>query len=46
MLRKIYVTPTFSKGDHDQSSVHKNGVRQVLRHSHRLGFTELYKTDT
>lgn len=45
-LLKKYVTPTFSERDHDQSSVHENRVRQVLRHSHWLGFTELYKTDT
>lgn len=38
--------PTFSEGDHDQGSVHEDGVRQVLRNSHRLRLKEFYKTDT
>lgn len=42
----IKQTPTFSKRDHDQCSVHEDGVRQVLGNSHRLRLKELYKTDT
>lgn len=39
-------TPTFSKRDHDQGSVHEDGICQVLRNPHRLRLKELYKTDT
>lgn len=39
-------TLTFSKWDHDKRSVHKDGVRQVLRNSDWLRLMELYKTDT
>lgn len=38
--------PTFCKRDHNQGSVHEDGVGQVLRDSHRLRLKELYKTDT
>lgn len=43
---RIKHTPTFSKRDHNQGSVHEDGVRQVLGNSHRLRLKELYKTDT
>lgn len=43
---RIRQTPTFSKRDHNQGSVHEDGVGQVLRNSHRFRFMELYKTDT
>lgn len=39
-------TPTFSKRDHNQGSVHEDCVRQVLRNPHRFRLKELYKTDT
>lgn len=34
---------TFGKRDHDQCSVNKHGVSQMLRHSNRLWLLELHK---
>lgn len=39
------VRQTFCKGDHDQCSVHKHGVSQMLRYSNRLGLLEPHKTN-
>ena len=38
--------PTFCEWDNNQGSVHKDSVGQMLGHSNRLRFKELYKTDT
>ena len=35
---------TFSKRDHDQGSVHKDSVSQMLRNPNRLWLLELHKT--